>query len=192
MASNSPTARHFFACLLATAIVSSTALANKPDWAGGGNEQGGKGQSGKEQGAKGQSGKEQRSKEGNGNSAQRSGDRQVVERRAANGRTTERYFDDQRRIVVGEYYDEQFRNGRCPPGLSKKNNGCMPPGQAKKWSVGRPLPRDVIFYDVPQQLVVRLGAPPSGHRYVRVAGDLLMIAIGTSMVVDAIENLGRM
>ena len=27
--------------------------------------------------------------------------------------------------------DDRFRNG-CPPGLAKKNNGCLPPGQAKK------------------------------------------------------------
>jgi len=37
--------------------------------------------------------------------------------------------------------------------------------------------------------VVQLGAPPAGHRYVRVANDILLIAIGTSMVVDAIEDL---
>jgi hypothetical protein len=30
-----------------------------------------------------------------------------------------------------DYYAE--RDGRrCPPGLAKKNNGCLPPGQAKK------------------------------------------------------------
>jgi hypothetical protein len=32
---------------------------------------------------------------------------------------------------------------------------------------------------------------PSGHKYVRVASDILLIAIGSSMVVDAIEDLGR-
>jgi Ni/Co efflux regulator RcnB len=54
------------------------------------------------------------------------------------------------------------------------------------------LPRDVVYYDLPQQLVVRLGVPPSGHKYVRVASDILLIALGTSMVVDAINDLGRM
>ena len=68
----------------------------------------------------------------------------------------------------------------------------MPPGQAKKWEMGRPLPRDVVFYEVPQPLVVQIGVPPSGYKYVRVAGDILMVAVGTSMVVDAIEDLGRM
>ena len=103
-----------------------------------------------------------------------------------------RHFDDGKRVVVREYYEQEYRGGRCPPGLAKKNNGCMPPGQAKKWSKGRPLPRNVVYYDVPPQLVVRLGAPPSGHKYVRVASDILLIAVGTAMVVDAIGDLGRM
>ncbi len=103
-----------------------------------------------------------------------------------------RHFDDNKRVVVHEYYEQEYRSGRCPPGLAKKNNGCMPPGQAKKWHKGRPLPRDVVYYNVPPQLVVRLGAPPAGHKYVRVASDILLIAIGTAMVVDGITDLGRM
>ena len=103
-----------------------------------------------------------------------------------------RYFQDNQRTVVRTYYIEQYRVGRCPPGLAKKNNGCMPPGQARKWAVGQPLPREVVYYSVPAPVVVQLGAPPSGHRYVRVATDILLIAIGTGMVVDAINDLGRM
>lgn len=101
------------------------------------------------------------------------------------------YFGDQHRVIVHDYYVEQFRTGRCPPGLAKKNNGCMPPGQAKKWTIGRPLPGDVIFYDLPQQLVVQIGSPPAGYRYARVATDILLIALGTGMVMDAIQDLGR-
>ena len=102
------------------------------------------------------------------------------------------HFNDQHRVAVHGYYDEGHRkSGRCPPGLAKKHNGCMPPGQAKKWQMGRPLPRDVVYYEVPRPLVVQIGTPPQGYRYVRVAGDILMIAIGTSIVVDAINNLGR-
>ena len=106
-------------------------------------------------------------------------------------REARRHFEDRHAVVVREYYTEQFRGGRCPPGLRKKNNGCMPPGQAKKWQVGRPLPRDVVYYEVPQPLVMQIGPPPAGHRYVRVGGDILMLATGTRMVVDAIQNLGR-
>lgn len=102
------------------------------------------------------------------------------------------HFVDQQRVSVREYYGEQYGRGSCPPGLAKKNNGCMPPGQAKKWQIGRPLPRDVIFYDLPPALVVQIGAPPAGQRYVRVAADILLIAVGTGMVIDAIQDLGRM
>ena len=81
----------------------------------------------------------------------------------------------------------------CPPGLAKKHNGCLPPGQAKKrWTIGRPLPREVIFYNLPPTLVVELGVPPPGYRFVRVANDLLLIAIGTGMVLDAVTDLGRL
>ena len=102
------------------------------------------------------------------------------------------HFDDHQRAVVREYYDDSFRHGRCPPGLAKKHNGCMPPGQAKKWQLGRPLPRDVVYYDLPPRVVVSLGVPPPGHKYVRVASDILLIAVGTGIVVDAINDLGRM
>jgi Ni/Co efflux regulator RcnB len=39
--------------------------------------------------------------------------------------------------------------------------------------------------------VVRLPPPPPRHRYVRVAGDILLIAVGASIVVDAIEDIIR-
>jgi len=59
------------------------------------------------------------------------------------------YFSEQHRVFINDYYAKQYRRGHCPPGLAKKHNGCMPPGQAKKWVIGQPLPRDVIFYDLP-------------------------------------------
>ena len=103
-----------------------------------------------------------------------------------------RHFSDGDRMIVHEYYEEQFRRGKCPPGLAKKNNGCMPPGQAKKWHVGKPLPKSVIYYEIPPAIIVQLPPPSPGYRYVRVASDILLIAVGTAMVVDAIQDLGRM
>ena len=96
------------------------------------------------------------------------------------------YFNDAQRPVARSYFENQYRTGRCPPGLAKKNNGCMPPGQARKWSVGQHLPRDVVHYSLPPSVVVQLGAPPQGHRYVRVGADILLIALATQLVVDAI------
>jgi len=103
-----------------------------------------------------------------------------------------KHFDEKDRVVVREYFAQEFRGGHCPPGLAKKRNGCMPPGQARQWRIGHPLPRDVVIYDLPPDLVVKIGLPPAGHKYVRVASDILLIAVGTSMVTDAITDLGRM
>ncbi len=102
------------------------------------------------------------------------------------------YFGEPQRMAAREYYAPRFKAGKCPPGLAKKNNGCLPPGQAKKWQLGRPLPHDVVYYPVPSGISIQLGVPPSGHKYVRVAADILLIAIGTGLVVDAIEDLGRL
>jgi len=102
------------------------------------------------------------------------------------------HFDRDRREYVRAYYDDEFRAGRCPPGLAKKHNGCMPPGQAKKWEMGRPIPTGVAVYDLPPQLVVRIGVPPAGYKYVRAGADVLLIAAGTKVVVDAVRDLGRL
>jgi len=123
---------------------------------------------GKEHGQKGEHGKKDKDKGG--------GDR----------------FSDDSRIAVREYFAGEVRSGHCPPGLAKKNNGCTPPGLAKQWKRGEPLPPDVVVYELPAELHVRIGIPPVGYKFVRVASDILMIAVGTSMVVDAIEDLGQL
>ena len=101
------------------------------------------------------------------------------------------YFGERQRAAVYDYYGQPPRQAHCPPGLAKKGNGCMPPGQAKRWAMGRPLPGDIDYRPVDADLRVRLGTPPAGYEFVRVAGDVLMIAIGTTVVIDAIQDLGR-
>jgi Ni/Co efflux regulator RcnB len=103
----------------------------------------------------------------------------------------EKHFNHEKRVHVLSYYDEEFRGGRCPPGLAKKNNGCMPPGQAKKWRIGRALPQSVAVYEVPPALVARIGAPPAGYRYVRAGPDILLISARNRVVADVIVGLGR-
>lgn len=88
------------------------------------------------------------------------------------------------------YFVETNGRGKCPPGLAKKNNGCLPPGQAsKRYVVGKAVPAGVPIRDLPDDLVIRIGAPPVGYRYALVDGDLVKLAIGTMLVVDAIEGL---
>jgi hypothetical protein len=156
------------ALVFSALFVTSPALADKPSKAGG-------------KGAEKHSEKEM---QGKGH------DRGVPGDEDGPGVKASQHFSEESRISIHKYYGDKFRSGRCPPGLAKKNNGCMPPGQAKKWMIGRPLPRDVIFYDLPPAVLVQLGPVPSRHRFVRVASDILMIALGTGMVVDAIEDIG--
>ena len=131
-------------------------------------------------------GRHDRDKGSKGGKHSQGPDRQGSEMRAG------AYFQDRQRAAVHDYYGTQHRAGRCPPGLSKKHNGCMPPGQVRYYSVGQRLAPAVIYHTVPAAVVISLGVPPSGHRYVRVAADILLIAIGTGMVVDAIQDLGGM
>ena len=99
------------------------------------------------------------------------------------------FFSNKDIDIVLRYYSGKFSEGHCPPGLAKKNNGCLPPGQAKKWRVNYPLPDDVVYYDLPRALLEELARAPEGHKYVRIAADILLITIGTSIVIDAIEDL---
>ncbi len=162
------------ALVIAGLLAAGPAFADKPAWAG---KKGGEWEQGDDYGGKGK-----------GKGKGKSRDRDYGRRDVRSGG----HFVDRHRVIVREYYVKEHGRGFCPPGLAKKRNGCMPPGQAKKWSVGRPLPRDVIYYDLPPSLVVEIGPPPAGHRYVRVAADILLIAIGTGMVIDALQDLGRM
>ena len=78
---------------------------------------------------------------------------------------------------------------KCPPGLAKKNNGCMPPGQVRNWAVGQPLPAGVTFYAVPQPVLVQLPPVPYGYRYGRVGGDIVLVYQKNNVVVDIIVGL---
>ena len=100
------------------------------------------------------------------------------------------YFDDRHRGAVRNYYVTQYPAGKaCPPGLAKKNNGCLPPGQAKKLVAGQPLPVGIRTYTVPQPVLVQLPPPPIGHRYVRVGNDIVLVSSQRQLIVDIISGL---
>lgn len=102
----------------------------------------------------------------------------------------QKYFSDRHRTAVRGYFDSYTQSGRCPPGLAKKNNGCMPPGQAKKWAIGQPLQHDMAYSNLSADLARSLGLPPQGYQYVQSASDILLIN-GAGIVMDAINNWGR-
>ena len=167
--------RKSIATLLLLALPALPAFAGKPDNPGNGK---GKGNSQKSQGG-GSGNKGGSQGHGGGGNASSSGD----------SHDHHRFTSDDRKDWR-EYWGEQYEHGHCPPGLAKKHNGCMPPGQAKKrYSIGHPLPRDVVIFDVPAVLLPRFAPLPPGYRYGIVDGDLVQLAVGSLLVVDAIEGL---
>jgi hypothetical protein len=82
--------------------------------------------------------------------------------------------------------DPKHANG-CPPGLAKKNNGCMPPGQAKKLAVGQALPAGAVF-TVPQPILSTLPPPPIGHRYAVVNNQVVLVSSG-NIIVDILRSV---
>lgn len=145
----------------------------------------GQGQGNQGQGNQGQ-GNQGQGNQGQGNQGQGNGPNQTA------GRPNVVVTDRDRGAIYG-YYQPLYAAGNCPPGLAKKNNGCLPPGQAKKlWAIGQPLPGGVVFYPLPGVLLGQLTPAPAGYQYVRVANDILMMAIGTRLIAGAIADLGAM
>jgi Ni/Co efflux regulator RcnB len=97
------------------------------------------------------------------------------------------YFTEVRRAIIRDYYGNSLKTGKCPPGLAKKNNGCMPPGQLKKWKRGEILPRDVPYFDLPSAILNELGRTPEGEKLVQVGTDLLLISIATGRILDVFD-----
>lgn len=85
------------------------------------------------------------------------------------------------RQIVRDYY-----GSNCPPGLAKKNNGCLPPGIAKKrYEIGRRIP-DGWGY-VPNELIIRLPRLGDDRGYRLIDGDLVVVAVATLIVLDALD-----
>jgi Ni/Co efflux regulator RcnB len=164
--------------LLATAFLLSTpALAEKPEWAG-------KGKGGDKHEQKQEMKAEKHADKRHDKAEKRAQkrERQEIKQGA--------YFNDDHRTYVRQYYTQYYaEKHRCPPGLAKKNNGCMPPGQARKWQVGQPVPTGVAVYSVPQPVMVHLPPAPYGYRYARVGGDIVLIQVQGNIIVDIIQAL---
>ena len=95
----------------------------------------------------------------------------------------------------------QFDNGRgfgvggCPPGLAKKNNGCLPPGQAKKrFAMGQRLPQGYNGYtpynQIPYDLRSQYNLDPYG-RYIYDQNNLYGVDPRTSVVTQILSAILR-
>lgn len=92
------------------------------------------------------------------------------------------------RAIILAYLNDGHARKSCPPGLAKKHNGCLPPGQAKKYRIGRTLPKGVVLESVPPEILLRLH-PPFGHSYAVIDGDVVLIAEATKKIIDAVTLL---
>ena len=91
----------FLVLLLTGVLISNTAFAEKPAWAGHDGEK-------KKHHKKHE--RDNNDRHGSGNSNDLNVQLDV-------------YFGDDDRVVVHDYYDERYSRGHCPPGLAKKRNG---------------------------------------------------------------------
>ena len=85
--------------------------------------------------------------------------------------------------------------GGCPPGLAKKNNGCLPPGQTKKlYNVGQTYDRaygSTWTYDqIPVQLRTQYSLNQT-NRYYYNSGYLYQVDPQTMLIQRVISALLR-
>ena len=83
--------------------------------------------------------------------------------------------------------------GFCPPGLAKKNNGCLPPGQAKKlYNVGQRYPLDYgrrwSYDQIPYEMRRDYGFDPY-DRYYYGDGYLYRVDPKTMLIEQVIRAL---
>ncbi|NKE67352.1 DUF1236 domain-containing protein [Ramlibacter sp. RBP-2] len=185
---NFPTFPRLIALALACAFAAGPVLAKDKEGDGPGQGQGrGQGKHAEKQREKAEKRRDKEQKQAD--------KRDDKERRHAGKRRVEDvpvggYFSDRHRSYAREYYTERYSNAKaCPPGLAKKNNGCMPPGQARKLVPGQPVPAGVTLYPVPQPVIVQLPPPPYGYRYARVGNDIVLVRNENQLIVDIIVGL---
>ena len=85
----------------------------------------------------------------------------------------------------------RYGANNCPPGLARKNNGCLPPGQAKKlFAHGQRIPAGYRFYnnynDIP--LAYRSRVPFSDtSRYIYRDNTVYVVNPRTRLVTSVIN-----
>jgi len=97
--------------------------------------------------------------------------------------------DDVKVVIVDHDRDiirNYLRDKNCPPGLAKKDNGCLPPGHAKRYSVGDIWVVEERPRTIWQALADMISPPPSGYRYVRTDTDVLLVSESNNRIVDIV------
>lgn len=86
---------------------------------------------------------------------------------------------------------DRYGANNCPPGLARKNNGCLPPGQAKKlFTQGQRLPAGYNFYsnyrDIPVAYRSRVPFDDS-YRYIYRDDTVYVVDRSTRLVTRVID-----
>ena len=109
-------------------------------------------------------------------------------------RDLRRDFRDDRRF---DRDDDRYRNrfvraaGDCPPGLARKNNGCLPPGQAKKLFAGQALPLAYYSdYNIPRQYQSWYRDTPDTYYRYDDGGYIYQVDRGSNLIESLIPLLG--
>lgn len=95
----------------------------------------------------------------------------------------------------GQHGAMGYGAGGCPPGLAKKNNGCMPPGQAKKlYNIGQRWPGSYgnrwDYNQIPYDLRSRYDFDPN-NRYYYGDGYLYQVDPRTMLIQQVVSALLR-
>src|SRR3954451_12143149 len=114
------------------------------------------------------------------------------------GHSAAKHGKSTRGLVLSDRFGRMYAlnaRGGCPPGLAKKNNGCLPPGQAKKlYNVGQRYNRNFgnlwTYNQIPDYLRSQYRFDPY-DRYYYGNGYLYQVDPRTLLVERVISALLR-
>ncbi|QJW85005.1 hypothetical protein HK414_19945 [Ramlibacter terrae] len=98
------------------------------------------------------------------------------------------YITPRYRKAVQDYPAKNHGPGKpCLPGLVKQGAACgAEAGAGAGWKIGLPVPKATKALPLPPGLLAALPKAPPGNEYVLLAGDVLLIASASRIVVDAV------
>jgi len=99
------------------------------------------------------------------------------------------YFGKIRRQFVRSFFMETLSPGKCPEGLTWRNDGCEASFKTA-WKFGEKIPQGTKTFPVEPKLVEKLNFDP-GYTFVRIGADILALEKDTGKVADAVLNLGK-
>lgn len=98
-------------------------------------------------------------------------------------------FDADQERLIREWFRSGYNQRDLPPGLSRRR--ALPPGLARHIEKNGTLPRGLErrIEPLPRDLQDRLPRLDAGFERVILGGDVLLIEIGTSRILDLLKNV---